>query len=382
MAAQRYPSISGILNKAKLNKIAKHVNSLNADYKINFYQLNGFNDTSSGVGCNYLMKPWVITVDNFMNSQECLDFREKCLKECSKNLMKHGNRRHALYFNLKESEENDNFSKKYYKYGKKEWPMNESIPSLISNQLLNKILSQFGLMFNGVVYNVYTSKRSHIFWHTDLQTGIADIVATFTTGRTGYLEFRPLIKSVKRGKEYILQKEKDKDKDKHKENDKEKEKEKEGNENENKETNTTNKDEKKENEKSDEYKEVGNDTVLRVPCHDGTLCIMGPGVNQYYQHRIDCPTQEEIEQSINKFGNINRENLTLHWHFDETKFNNDYSNLIENKTLYNILQCLNQQEFDNCIQSDSLSESGEKSLLSSQLDPPPKKKQRLVKTDC
>merc|ERR1712228_1043807 len=92
-------------------------------------------------------------------------------------------------------------NKRIYRYGKQDWPMNHGIPDLIQNGLVAKIQKEFGIALNGVVFNVYSSKKSQIWWHTDLQPGIADIVCTFSTGRSECLEFRPMHKAVLRGKE-------------------------------------------------------------------------------------------------------------------------------------------------------------------------------------
>merc|ERR1712039_164920 len=76
--------------------------------------------------------------------------------------------------------------------------MNNGIIPL-HQSLLTKIKQQLGILFNGVVFNVYTSKKSHIWWHTDLQPGIGDAICTFSTGRTEWLQFRAMHKPVVRG---------------------------------------------------------------------------------------------------------------------------------------------------------------------------------------
>mmetsp|Transcript_67038 Transcript_67038/g.106606 ORF Transcript_67038/g.106606 Transcript_67038/m.106606 type:complete len:240 (-) Transcript_67038:10-729(-) len=238
-----------------------------------------------------------------MSPKNATLYQKETRKLCGNDLMKHGNRRHALYFNIKDAAIN----KKTYRYGKQDWPMNNGIPAVMQSKLLDKIRTQFGILFNGIVFNVYTSKHSHIWWHTDLQPGVGDIICTFSTGRTDHLQFRAMHKSVDRD----LQKERSKSIS----------------------PEPSLKAESKEESGSE------NEIVLNVPCHHGTLVIMGPGVNQFYQHRVDVATEQQLQEAVDAFGCIDRENTTMHFHFDESK--RDYLlNLEQDSALSLILKHL------------------------------------------
>lgn len=281
--------------QAKQNKfdVNEFMNKLDPNYKVKIHKLNGFdfNESQKNLNKNH----YVICIDNFLSAKESTIYQKDTRKLCEKDLMKHGNRRHALYFNINDS----GLNKKFYRYGNKDWPMSNGIPDIIQNKLLNKIMKQFGILFNGIVYNVYTSKKSHIWWHTDLQPGIGDVICTFSTGRTEYLQFRAMHKRVIRG---------------------------------------NNDQQKKVNQEKVENKEE-NECILSVPCHHGTLVIMSPGVNEFYQHRVAIPTEKQLNEAMDKFGCIDRENTTMHFHFDESKYNN-YLNLDSHAPLSTILDNL------------------------------------------
>ena len=272
--------------------IKEFINKLDPNYEYEIHKLNGFafNDAHKNVNKEH----YVICIHNFLSAKESTVYQRDTRKLCDKDLMKHGNRRHALYFNIKDS----GLNKQVYRYGKKDWPMSNGIPEIMQNKILDKLYKQFGIMMNGIVYNVYTSKKSHIWWHTDLQPGIGDIICTFSTGRTEYLQFRAMHKRVIRGKD--LNKVIDENK---------------------------------------EDKDEENECVLTVPCHHGTLVIMSPGVNEYYQHRVAMPTEKQLNAAIQTFGCIDRENTTMHFHFDESKYDN-YLNLASDSALSQILNNL------------------------------------------
>ena len=269
------------------------------NYKIEIHKLKGFNFTKKHQ--NVKQNHFVICVHNFLSFQDSMNYQKNMRKLSEKDLMKHGNRRHALYFDVAES----GLDKRIYRYGQKNWPMSNKIPEIVKDKLLYKIANEFGIFINGIVYNVYTSKKSHIWWHTDLQPGIGDAICTFSTGRTAYLEFRAMHNSVLRGKELEKQKEEQKLND--------------------------------EQEQEQELKE--NECILRVPCHNGTLLIMSPGVNEFYQHRVSVPTEYELNVAINVHGCIDRENTTMHFHFDENKYDR-YLNIDPNGGLATILKNL------------------------------------------
>src|SRR5690606_7943552 len=136
------------------------------------------------------------------------------------------------------------------------WLMNKNMLDEFKIDIINKITNQFGIYFNGCVYNVYTSKYSHIWWHTDGQPGISDIVATFTTGRSANLEFRKL--KINHDN-YTT--------DKNNKNDNNK------NDNDNNKNDNNNNNNVKYNRNNDDFP-----SILSVPCHHGTLCIMGPQI--------------------------------------------------------------------------------------------------------
>ena len=279
--------------------VKEFINKLDKNYEFEIHKLTGFafDDTHKNVNREH----YVICIHHFLSSTESTLYQKDTRKLCDKDLMKHGNRRHALYFNIKDS----GLNKQFYRYGKKDWPMSNGIPDIMQNKLLDKLYKQFGIMMNGIVYNVYTSKKSHIWWHTDLQPGIGDIICTFSTGRSEYLQFRPMHKRVVRGKdvEKII-------------------------------------DENKENrEINEEIAVKENECILSVKCDHGTLIIMTPGVNEYYQHRVAMPTENQINEAIEKFGCIDRENTTMHFHFDESKYDN-YLNLASDSALSLILNNL------------------------------------------
>lgn len=277
--------------------VKEFMNKLDSNYEYEIHKLNGFafNESHKNVNKSH----YVICIHNFLTSKESTIYQRDTRKLCDKDLMKHGNRRHALYFNIKDS----GLNKRFYRYGKKDWPMNNGIPDIMQNMLMDKLCQQFGIMMNGIVYNVYTSKKSHIWWHTDLQPGIADIICTFSTGRTEYLQFRPMHKQVIRGKHNVQQLEKQMINDK------------------------------------EEKVEKENECVLTVPCYHGTLVIMSPGVNEYYQHRVAIPTEKQLNQAIETFGCIDRENTTMHFHFDDNKIDS-YVNLASDSKLSLILNNL------------------------------------------
>ena len=171
--------------------------------------------------------------------------------------------------------------------------MKKGIP-LIVKPLILRLLNEYGISMNGIVYNVYSSKKSHIWWHTDLQPGIADIVVTLTTGRTAILEFREMfIKPNHTHKQNINENEKNNDSDNNNDND-------------------------NDNDSNENNKLKENEIISRVCCKHGTLVIMGPGVNYNFQHRIDIPTENELLNAMKTFGNIDRENITFHYHFNQT----------------------------------------------------------------
>eukprot|EP01083_Nonionella_stella_P176365 616790_1 len=272
--------------------VKEFINGLNKDYKIDIHKLSGFPFNESHKNMN--QKHYVICIHNFLSDKDATFYQKNTRKLCEKDLLKHGNRRHALYFNV-----DNGLNKQIYRYGNHDWKMNNGIPDLIQNTLLTKLQKEFGMSFNGIVYNVYTSKKSHIWWHTDLQPGVADIIATFSTGRTEYLEFRAMHKPVVRNEHFAERKD---------------------------EVNLEN--------------ESENECVLSVPCHHGTLAIMCPGVNQFYQHRVSVPTETQLNEAVAKFGCIDRENTTMHFHFDEVKYNNSFLNLDPNGGLSTILKHL------------------------------------------
>ena len=267
--------------------IEQFITSLDPNYELEIHKLSGFVFNDSNID----RKHYVICIHNFLSSKASTFYQTQTRKLCESDLMRHGYRRHALYFNV-----NDKLNKRIYRYDKQDWPMNNGIPDLIQSELLNKIQNEFGIALNGVVYNDYASKKSQIWWHTDLQPGIGDIVCTFSTGRSERLEFRPMHKAVARGKERAKIVE-------------------------------------------NKVKEAEQECVLSVDCHHGTLVIMTPGVNEYYQHRVSEPTETQLIEAREKYGRIDRENTTMHFHFDENKYDR-YSNLDNEGGLAKILNYL------------------------------------------
>ena len=258
------------------------VKELNSNYKLENHRLSvlPFNESH----CNINKSHFVLAIHNFLSPEESTLYQKRCRKLSERDLMKHGGRRHALYFDVKDG----GLKKRTYRYGQQDWPMNNGIPQ-IQKDLLAKIEKEFGILFNGIVFNVYSSRKSHIWWHTDLQPGIGDVVCTFSTGRTEHLQFRAMHKPVIRGEDEqnLMNGVQSVSKQNAMEN-----------------VNGTNKE---------------NEIVLNVPCHHGTLLIMSPGVNQFYQHRVDVPTESQLEVAMKEFQSVDRENTTMHFHFDETK---------------------------------------------------------------
>lgn len=184
--------------------------------------------------------------------------RTQIRKAVEKDLVSHGGRRHALYFCV-----NDELRKQVWEYGGKQWPMGKGHPAPISD-MIARLKTELGLSFNGSVVNVYSKLKSWIWWHSDLQEGVGHCVSTVSFGRTGTLEFRKM----------------------------------------------------KTDEEKDDKSE--NPIELTIDCEDGMLLVMGPGVNERYQHRVHFPTKEQIEDAKERFGKFGweRENITLHWHTD------------------------------------------------------------------
>jgi len=257
--------------------VDQFIQTLNPNYKLEINRLHGFPFHESyreKKHCHFVM-----AIHNFLSPEESTLYQTQSRKQCESDLMKHGGRRHALYFDIKDG----GLQKRTYRYGQQDWPMNNGIPPL-QQRLLTKIKEELGILFNGIVFNVYSSRKSHIWWHTDLQPGIGDVVCTFSTGRSERLEFRAMHKPVIRGEDEHGMKQN---------------------------VQTASSVQKRTVQE--------NEIVLSVPCHHGTLLIMSPGVNQYYQHRVDVPTKTQLDAAMEEFGSINRENTTMHFHFDETK---------------------------------------------------------------
>jgi len=199
---------------------------------------------------------FVWTIANWVTSTA--QIRTLIRKAVEKDLISHGGRRHALYFCV-----DDTLRKQEYEYGGKKWPMARGHPLQISD-MIDRLKTEFGISFNGSVVNVYSKIKSWIWWHTDQQVGVGQCVGTVSFGRTGTLEFRKM---------------------------------------------------KSEQEKGDKSE---NPIELAIDCEDGMLLVMGPGVNERYQHRVHFPTEEQIEEAKAKFGKFGweRMNITLHWHSD------------------------------------------------------------------
>jgi len=225
----------------------------------------------------------VLCVHNFLSVSQADSLRQNLRVQTSSLMKKHGTRKHALFFDV-----HDELAKKTYRYGQRDWPMQQGIPPMVNEVVLQKLEREFGLFFNGVVYNSYENPKSEIWWHSDLQDGIGDIVATISTGRSAYLDFRVMHKPCSRKLRY---------------------------------------------EKPISH---DDDVVCSVPCHHGTLVIMGPGVNNFYQHRVLPPNEQSMEKAISEFGSCNRENLTLHYHFEQTAENISHLNCREKSIFSNV----------------------------------------------
>ena len=109
------------------------IKELDPNYKFEIHKLEGFLFDESHKDIN--KDHYIICIHNFLNSKESALYQKNTRKICDKDLMKHGSRRHALYFNIDDS----GLSKQIYRYGKQDWKMNNGIPEIIQNKLLTKI---------------------------------------------------------------------------------------------------------------------------------------------------------------------------------------------------------------------------------------------------
>ncbi|ETO08657.1 hypothetical protein RFI_28730 [Reticulomyxa filosa] len=339
------------------------------------------NHNGLNVDC-YVLSPehYIYCIHNWIDYKEGQSVRKTLRKIAEPDLMRHGNRRHTLYFDAMETKD---LTKHYYRYGNKDWPMIQNIPAEFK-AIKDNITQKLNIDLNGIVYNVYTSKHSCIWWHTDLQEGIGDCVCTLTFGRTGYLQFRKMnsplpyrpksthpqelptlpLERMAMATDASESKKSTVDKDILSQDEASLKQEQ----------HDTNTKAKKSIKKKDALK--GDMTaraavtgtvittvimqmqmksqiqvkvnvhvtmvmmvLLTVPCRHGTLCIMGPGINEHFQHRINVPSRQELDAALQEFQSIDRENLTFHFHFDT-----DVTQTVKNwDTSYSIFEDHNSQ---------------------------------------